>query len=393
MAISPFPPFLPPETPLPSPALNRARPSNPLPETPQTPPAGSLVIVDSFVEDDRGPGHGNVAAFAARQQGFRGNIYAEPIGGDHPNQTSVAWQARAVLNYPQSPELTRQAVQGYSRYHQRELLEDVTGDLNKLRDRGLHDSAVNVSYGVSPMRVANDLLRDVRDGTHPMSPHFQMSQNILQAFDIDAARLASPDPQVSGPERHRLQQALLEATQRGAESPDVQQARTEYQEAVRSLQARHNSVVVSAGNDQEVAADWAREAHGIQPVAGPTANRNVLAQPEVTTVGATQWLRAPNGLRERVAPYSNQDPEVDVYASGAVGNGADVNRRHVSGTSYASPRVAAAEATLRGNHPGASSQQIRNLMNNRLTHSLPNPQGVSVLDYERAELYMRRGTF
>ncbi|MCW5867662.1 MAG: S8 family serine peptidase [Candidatus Eremiobacteraeota bacterium] len=381
----PFPPFLP----LP----DRARPSVPLPEVPQNPPAGSLVIVDSFVESQQGAGHGNVAAFAARQQGFRGNIYAEPIGGDHPNPTDQAWPARQVLNFPQTPEFTRQAVQDISRYRQRELLEAVTGDLDKLRERGLHDSAVNVSYGDSPMRVADQLLDEVRRGMHPMSENYQMTQNILRAYNIDAGKLGDADPAISGPERHRLQQALLEAAERGSQSPDVQQARGQYQAAVRGLQARHNSVVVASGNDQEVAGQWAREANGIQPVAGAGAGRNVLVNSDVTTVGATQWLRGANGLRERVAPYSSQDSEVDIYASGAVGNGPDVNRRHVGGTSFASPRVAAAEATLRGTHPGASPQQIRNLMNNRLTHSLPNPQGVGVLDYERTELYMRRGTF
>lgn len=382
-----------PNPPSPPPVFDRARPINPLPDVPQNPPAGSLVIVDNFTPSDQGAGHGNVAAFAARQQGFRGNIYAEPIGGDNPNVGNIAWQARAVLNFPQSPELTRQAVQDYSRMRQRELLGNVTGDLNKLRERGLHDSSVNVSFGDSSMRVANQMLADVRDGTRPMSPNYQFSQNILRAFNIDSGKLASSDPQVSGPERHRLQQALLEAAQRGGDSPDVRQAQGEYQQAVRALQAQHNSVVVAAGNDQQIAADWTREAQGIRPQASPNANRNVLVNSDVTAVGATQWARGADGLRERVAPYSNQDPEVDIYASGAVGNGRDVNRMNVDGTSFAAPRVAAAEAMLRGTHPGASAQQIRNLMNNRLTHTVPNSQGVGVLDYGATELYLRNGTF
>ena len=152
-------------------------------------------------------------------------------------------------------------------------------------------------------------------------------------------------------------------------------------------------MVISAGNDQQVAGDWTRSAQGIRPNLGPGANSNVLVNRDVTTVGATQWLRGPNGLSERVAPYSNQDPEIDIYASGAVGNGRDVNRMNVAGTSYAGPRVAAAEAELRGNHLGASERQIRNLMNNRLAHEVPNPQGVAVLDYQRTERYMRQGTF
>ncbi len=51
-----------------------------------------------------------------------------------------------------------------ARFRQRELLEQVTGDLNKLRGRGQHDSAVNVSYGDSPLRTANQLLEEAEPG-------------------------------------------------------------------------------------------------------------------------------------------------------------------------------------------------------------------------------------
>lgn len=376
---------------LPPPLFDRARPGNPLPEVPARPEPGSLVIVDSFQESWQGAGHGNVGAFAARQHGFRGQIYAEPIGPDAPAGMPTSLAARLVLNQPQSPEFTRQALQDVSRFRHRELLNDVAGDLDKLRERGLRDSAVNVSYGISPLRVADQMLADVRSGTDPMSPNHQFSQNVLRAYNIDAGKLASNDPNVAGPERQRLQQALLQAAEQGAGAPDVQQAQQNYDRSVQQLQGQSNSVVVSAGNQQQIAAQWTREAHGRAPVVGPSTNHNVLANSHVTTVGATQWLQGQGGLRERVAPYSNRDPEVDIYASGAVGNGPDVNRMNVDGTSYASPRVGAALATLHGTHPGATSAQMRNLMNNRLTHDLPT--GESVLNFQRAEEYMRRGTF
>lgn len=184
---------------------------------------------------------------------------------------------------------------------------------------------------------------------------------------------------------------MLEATQAGANTPEVAEARQKYEQSINSLQAQNNSVVVSAGNDQQIAAEWTREAQGIAPVLAPESNRNVLVNSAVTTVGATQWLQGSQGLRERVAPYSNLDPETDVYASGAVGNGVDVNRKHVAGTSYAAPRVAAALATLHGTHPGATTGQMRNLMQNRLTHTLSG--GEPVLNFESAEAYMRNGTF
>ncbi|MBT9583964.1 S8 family serine peptidase [bacterium] len=375
-------------------AFDRARATQPLPEVPNQPPAGSLVIIDDFEDTFQSAAHGNVGAYAARQQGFRGPIYAETVGSEQPgprNSTS----ARTWMNLqPQDPAQVRQAVQDYSRFSHRELLEDVTGDLNKVRERGLHDSAVNVSYGAQPQRSAETLLRDVRSGTMPGSPTFQMSQNILKAYDIDSAKLTNPDAKVSGPERHRLHQALLQATEAGAQAPDVKQAQANYDQAVGALQAQNNSVVVSAGNQEQILQSMANEAGGLKPTAGPDSNHNVLANAQVVTVGATRWREGAGGLQERVAGYSNRDPEVDIYASGSVGNGVDQNRLNVAGTSFSSPRVAAALASLHGTHPGSNSVQMRNLMQNRLTHSLQDGgQNVSVLDFAQTERYMREGRF
>lgn len=375
----------------PLPAFDRARPLTPLPEVPNQPPPGSLVMIDNFEQSHQDAGHGNVGAFAARQHGFRGNIYAEKAGPDVLTQKPDTMATRESLNEPQTPEYTRRALQDFSRQNHRDLLQGLAGDMDKLQGLGLKDSAVNISMGTSPLRMANQILGEVREGTNPASDNFQFSQNVLKAYNIDVAKLSSPDPKVSGPERNRLQQSLLTATQAGADSPEVAQARSQYDQAVTKLQAQNNSVVVSAGNDQQITSDWTQEAQGIAPQVGPQANRNVLVNSAVTTVGATQWLRGSQGLSERVAPYSNQDPEVDILASGAVGNGFDVNQKNVAGTSYAAPRVAAALATLHGTHPGATAGQMRNLMQNRLTHSLSG--GESVLNFGKAEEYMRLGRF
>lgn len=378
MAIPIFNPCPPPQ-----PIPDRARNQN-LPKLPQDPPAGSLVLVDTFEDTFQGAAHGNTAAFAARQQGFRGPIYAESIGPDGVRGPTQSVNARSFLAMgPQDPAVTRQAVMDISRLTHRELLEDVTGDLNKIAKTGLHDSAVNVSYGTSPQRVAEDIYRQVRQ---PFGGHF--TQNIFQAYGIDAEKFNSHDPKVSGPERARLQQALLQAAEAGVESADVKMAEVGYDQAVRGLKSRHNSVVVSAGNQQQVLDHLAADANGqrIQP-GSPNSNHNILANSSVTTVGATRWFQ--NG-KERLANYSNRDPEVDIYASGSVGSGADVNKMNSSGTSYSSPRVATALATLHLTHPGRSSSQMENLMRNRLTHQT---EGQSVLDYTRTEEFLRNQRF
>ena len=137
---------------------------------------------------------------------------------------------------------------------------------------------------------------------------------------------------------------------------------------------------------------WAQEAKGQATLTEASDFHNPLANSEVTTVGATRWFQGPAGLQEKVAGYSNQDPTVDVYASGGVATGQDMNRKTVQGTSFSAPRVAGTLAALHGNHPGASASQMRNLLNNRLTHELPGATA-PVLDFQAAEMYMRNGKF
>lgn len=373
--------------PPPTPVFDRARAQQPLPQVPDKPPAGSLVLIDTFEDNIQEAAHGNRAAYAARQHGFKGPIYAESIGPDQTPGPRDSNNARMLLGLgPQDPAVTRQAIQDISRFSHRELLEDVTGDLNKINQRGLHDSAVNVSYGVTPQRVAEEMYRDVRNGAL-FGGTLNFSQNVLNAYGIDKEKFNHPDTSISGPERAKLQQALLSAAEAGAQSPDVKKAEAEYARAVQSLESRNNSVVVSAGNQQEILGKLSADAGGIKPKVGPNSNHNILANSQVTTVGATRWME--NGS-ERVASYSNRDPQVDVYASGSIGNGQDPQKANASGTSFASPRVAGAMAAVHGTHPGLTSSQAENLMRNRLTHPLGD---VDVLDYQRAQQFMGSGKF
>ncbi len=381
-----FPNFQPPVP------FDRARRAEALPEVPQNPARGSLVMIDYFQDSYNGEvAHGNVGAHAAEQQGFRGKIYAETAGPDRA-QTSPSFQMdQWISQRPRDAQGTREAINDMTRMQQTELLTDVTGDLDKIRQRGLRDSAVNISLGTSPVRVAEDLYRRVRTAPRQSPPgsnsSYQFAQNVFNAYGIDQNKFFSNDGKVSGPERQRLQQALLDSAQRGRDSQEVQGAQAAYGRSVRALEANNNSVVVSAGNQEEFLGRLARDAGNRSVNAATSANRNILGNSDVTMVGATRWNQ--NGA-ERIAEYSNRDPQVDIYASGSVGNGANVNRMQSLGTSFASPRVAAAMAALHGNHPGMPSGAVENLMRNRLTHDLGNNK---VLDFGTAEEYMRRGVF
>lgn len=366
-----------------------------------------MVLVDNFQDTFQEAAHGNVAAYAARQQGFRGKIYAEKIGSDFPTGPSQSNQSYALLgSKPLDPATARNTVQDYTRHSQRELLEAVTGDLDKIRGRGLKDSAVNVSYGTHPEQIAEQLYRQVR--TAPRQDpgaagvgalgnlaasmgggrsQYQFAQNVLNGYGIDQKKFYDRDPKVSSPERAKLQQSLLNAAEAGGKAPDVQAAKTAYGEAVKKLEANNNSVVVSVGNQGEILDNLASDANGRRIKPGPDTGHNVLVNSDVTTVGSTRWF---DSGKERIAKYTSKNPETDIYASGSVGNGQDQNRMNVLGTSFAAPRVAGVMATLHGTHPGMSSSAVENLMKNRLTHET---EGQKVLDYSSAEEYMRRGTF
>ena len=367
--------------------LDRARAYAPLPEVPQQPPAGSLVLIDTFQDTFVSAAHGNEAAYAARQQGFQGPIYGEQASRDDFQSTSALM---GMALQPQEPGRVRQLLQDDSRFTHLEVLEGATANLNELTESGLHDSAVNLSRGFTPQRVVEELLPRLGAGLDPRSQHFQFSQNVLGAFDLDRSKLLSPDLAIAGPERLRLFESLLQTSEAGVQSADVQQAQHEYDQAVEALQGQHNSVVVSAGNEGDLIPHLADMAGGRQPAVGKDSNLNVLVNSDVVSVGATRWFEGRNGLHEQIAGYSNLHSEVDIYASGSVATGLDENQANLWGTSFSAPRVSAALATLHGTHPGSSSDQMLNLMQNRLTHPL---EDVSVLDFEETERYLREHTF
>ena len=388
MALDPF------SFPTPMLRFDRARAQQPLPQVPQNPERGSLVIIDGFQDTYEGAAHGNVGAYAARQHGFRGQIYAEQIGGDVAPPTQLTARDNFLKEQGRTRDEARQAVNDIARLWPQHNLREVTADLDKIRGRGLRDSAVNISYGIHPQIVAQGLYDRVRSApsTRPTGQNadpkpYQFAQNVLGAYGINSNRFYSSDQRVSGPERQKLQQELLNAAQRGSSSREVQGAQQDYRRAVRQLEANNNSVVVSAGNENQLLDGFARDANGLRVQAAANSNHNLYATPEVTNVGATRWL---NNGTEQLAPYSTRDPGVDIYASGSVGNGFNQNQRNVWGTSYAAPRVAGAMAALHGNHPGMPSGAVENLMRNRLTHGLGEER---VLSFGAAEEYMRRGTF
>jgi len=207
---------------------------------------------------------------------------------------------------------------------------------------------------------------------------------------VTREKLHHPDPNTNGPERAKLQQGLIDLAEASSDHPQLKQAKQRYRKDVQALGAQHNSVVVSSGNQEQVADKLAQDANGIRPRIDPSKNVNVLVNSEVTTVGATRWWSKDGQLSEHLAGYSNRSSEVDLYASGSVPSRNRPDGPPDKGTSFAAPRVTAAMAAKHRAHPHLNSRQIEDLVKQSLTHQT---QGEPVLNYEKTAAYLQGQTF
>lgn len=373
-------------------------PPSPLPDLSKP---GNLVVVDSFMPGmglfgaSPEPAHGAVVAQAARHQGFRGPIIArEAGGGADPRLISI----NAQLNEPGlSPERTRDLLKQQVRLTVVDSYRTYENHFRELEGAGLNGSAVNLSMGMSPAKMTQTMDDELEWSRNAPNNEFIKNRwpNTVRAFGLDEAKLGSDDPKVSGPERARLQKALAELNiEVMHQDPTVASARQSYDASISSLEARNNSVVVSAGNWGEAQSELKKTANGYGFEAPKNFGDNLFANRETTNVGATRWLRGSEGLSQKVASYSNGE-EVDIYASGSVGL-QDPQKMSDMGTSFAAPRVAVAMAELHKTHPGLSSSQVESLMKKKLTSQLPDYGGapqLPVLDQQLTSEYLRTNVF
>ena len=103
-------------------------------------------------------------------------------------------------------------------------------------------------------------------------------------------------------------------------------------------------------------------------------DRNLLAVPEVTTVGASQTT--PEGAAA-LSESSSYGPEVDILADGSHGP--------TFGSSYSAPKVANAMRAVHGRYPEMTSDQVESFVKENLVHS-GNAQGrtPAILDLHSA---------
>jgi hypothetical protein len=363
-----------------------------------SPPPGSLIIADFFTPSQPGDqySHGEVVNMAAKQNGFRGPVFTQ---NQPTSQGATMAQTRAehVLTNPNaSREDILRAVSERTAARAVSNVESQTQVVRNATASGAKNSALNISMGTSKAGVTADLYGQASlawsSEANAESKEYGtvIAGNFSKAYELDMAKLQSQDPEVSGPERLKLQQHLVNHVDHTfSNNSRMKEAKQQWSTEVRRFESNNNSVVVSAGNEGDASEFMAKDAGGRRMRVPPDYETNVLEIPEVTSVGATRWSNGPDGPTETRAQYSNRSQGVDIYASGSVDYDGD-QKADDFGTSFSSPRVAATMAALHGQNPNMSSSQIENLMRNQLTHDLNGgSQGeIKVLDYQKSSDFL-----
>lgn len=271
-------------------------------------------------------------------------------------------------------------------------LEGQTHALNHATSSGARNSVLNMSQGDSLAGITSRIYFDAAAAWNPnaQAKHQQegevAAKNLATAYGLDYSRLSSSDPKVSGQERSRLQQAIMNGVESGfTGSPEVAKATKDFATAVGRFESGHNSVVIAAGYSGNVLSKLEKDANGCPPGKVPADfDNSFLDTPEATLVGATHWRSSGGQLTESVADFSGNNSGNDLYASGSVGL-KQPKSAETFGTSFAAPRVAATMATLHRQNPNMSSSQIEGLMMSNFTEQLYTGNGpIAVLDHQKS---------
>jgi len=382
---------------------------------PVKPPAGSLILHDSFDPGSPPPElglmpppfqskvtaqspHGEQVRHAAQADGFSGPGI-EHMQMDNPDYHNLDVAEARLTGGPLSKEDARQALNYYMASDASSLLNDQARALNENADQGVTNSVSNLSLGTSKASIVENLYATPFGILKSKDPEqVRMAENMIKnqatAFELDSSKLLSEDPKVHGPERQLLQQGLIDRTSHVIDtSTTVASARANFDKAVDRFEGQNNSVVIAAGNEGQVRERLEAMNHGLPLKTPADFSKNVLENDAVTSVGATRWREKDGELSESRARYSSNSEGVDIYASGSLGF-QDSTKAETFGTSVAAPRVAAAMTELHKLNPSMSSSQVESLMKQRLTHSLNTGNGdIQVLDYSKNFEFLKNGRY
>lgn len=331
---------------------------------------GALVIIDSF---DSQTSHGFLVEGAAGSLGSTGHVFRynqHQMANGKPTLPHVEAVKGLVAEFASTPLSSKEAQDSFRNFVDAAAggnLENTTSILKEVTAEGFTHSALNLSQGMDPillLQLAKHGLGKSSNLNEEQKAVYR--QNLLSAVGAQGTELIERD----------LDNLLLQTIkQEIAQSPEVGQARDDWQNQVEAFESNHNSVVVAAGNSGQ--AQKALAAAGFE-IDG-TEDVNVFAVPGVTVVGAT--METARGATI-LAPPSSFGEEVGFLASGQFGE-------HF-GTSFASPKVANA---LRGAHlanPEFTSEQAEHWLSEEVSmRAQVEKQEVSLLDTHRATSLLR----
>lgn len=258
-------------------------------------------------------------------------------------------------NQDRTPEALLQALKQRILTHRKSALESRTEVLRKMAEASVCQSVVNLSSGCGLAgTIAAFLGRTSYDPEDPEERKSALRERTLLglALGLDVERLCCENPNVSRPEKARMFQKLVDLSVEGDSNPELIQAKRAYDQACAGLVANHNSIVVAAGNEQDLPAILS-DYTGAELRLPPDFLLNDLTNSHTVAVGATQDSAPGSPMAE----YSCRYPGVRFFASG--------QGPHGEGTSLAAPRIAAVLANIHRDHPDWDSSQCQDYLRQR----------------------------
>lgn len=322
---------------------------------------GSLLVSDVFTSGGA-ESHGVSVAKAAWSMGFVGPVYyQQAVSVPLPPLEAHARAAELLATPGLDTKAVGKALESYIAGPPLHMLMSGVDEVNRAASSGARQSVLNLSSGMCKAQMVGLLYEEASRAwasreTAQARQGETVARNLCSVLDVDPeALLAGADGA-----RASFQQALVDRVDSVWNSDTrIDDWRARFQRAVKDFEAPHNSVVIAAGNEGLVKPRLEMESGGELAVPSDF-EENVLAGPEVTSVGATIILDG----AEAPARYSSSWPGVKFYASGDAVLGQefdDAKGLGEAGSSLAAPRVAALMARLHAAWPGLESEQVEAL--------------------------------
>ena len=342
-------------------------------ELPSAADRGALVIEDTFKPSPElgGLAHGDLVKGAAQQTGFQGKIFERtaPLQAPENDQYRAANDLMHQSGLPRDQFL--KAFRDRTSSDDISFLRDQTAELNRLRQSGFHDGAVNYSQGSSKENDVSNDIRELRQSLHPADSATadekqrlaNLSDNYGRAFGVEPAKLAQESKE--GHEQwSKLEQGVVDQVNQARDgNTDLKQAKSDYDQASARLARKNVSIAVAGENGGRDMARFAQLGNGTAPKIPADYYQNPLSNSSSLTVGATGSLQSAPGAKEAIAPY-NSPVKDSVLADGRIGFGGQAQQ----GTSFATPRVAATLAQLHGDYPDNSNKVVEGALLHDTTH-------------------------